>query len=284
LDETVREEVESGLALLRRGLAHRCLSDYTYRNLYLFRDAHSYRYLPGELPCISGISYGGAEFLLPLFDMADVEIERLRSILGDRAGFFPIARQAVDRLKSGLFSCSTSRDDADYLYQAETLVSFDGPGLGAKRSSVNRLLQRHSIRVQRLTDEHVDAALAVLDGWCHDKGKQPPDADIIPCREALLGTSGLRRLDGYAYYADGRAAGFILAEELNPGAMAIRFAKGRVEFDGIYPYMFQDFCERGRGEIQWVNFEQDLGLANFRRSKMSFRPAELLSKFSVKPA
>jgi hypothetical protein len=34
--------------------------------------------------------------------------------------------------------------------------------------------------------------------------------------------------------------------------------------------------------VQWLNFEQDMGLANFRRSKLSYQPSALISKFRVR--
>ena len=35
--------------------------------------------------------------------------------------------------------------------------------------------------------------------------------------------------------------------------------------------------------VAWLNFEQDLGIPGFRRSKMSYRPAALLSKLRLAP-
>ena len=44
--------------------------------------------------------------------------------------------------------------------------------------------------------------------------------------------------------------------------------------------MFQHFCT-AMPEVQWLNFEQDLGLANFRRTKLSYQPSALIPKFRV---
>ena len=61
----------------------------------------------------------------------------------------------------------------------------------------------------------------------------------------------------------------------------VRFAKGLNAFKGIYQYMFHHFCTRFARPVEWLNFEQDMGLPNFWRSKLSYRPAFLLSKFRV---
>lgn len=49
----------------------------------------------------------------------------------------------------------------------------------------------------------------------------------------------------------------------------MRFAKGLDSHKVIYPYMFQHFCMHFPRRMAWLNFEQDMGLPGFRRSKMS---------------
>jgi hypothetical protein len=86
------------------------------------------------------------------------------------------------------------------------------------------------------------------------------------------------------YYADGAPAGFLLSQELAPGVQTIRFAKGVDAYRGVYQYMFHHFCEAprpGGARVEWINFEQDLGLENFRRTKLSYAPHALLSKYRV---
>jgi len=77
------------------------------------------------------------------------------------------------------------------------------------------------------------------------------------------------------------AAGFLLAEELQAGVWVVRFAKGRVRFKGIAQYMFHHFAQAAPRPAHWLNFEQDLGLANFRRTKLSYQPSVLLAKWRV---
>jgi len=66
-----------------------------------------------------------------------------------------------------------------------------------------------------------------------------------------------------------------VVELLRVGRM--RFAKGLDAFKGLYQHMFQHYCQ-AMPQVAWLNFEQDLGLANFRRTKLSYKPAALLSK------
>jgi hypothetical protein len=77
--------------------------------------------------------------------------------------------------------------------------------------------------------------------------------------------------------------GFVLAQELQPGVFVMRFAKGLDSHVGIYPYMFQHFCHSLGRPVEWLNFEQDMGLAGFRRSKRSYGPVALIPKLRVRP-
>ncbi len=277
-----RDEIEARLARLRRPLAERAFSDGTFCNLHLFSEIHAYRYLPGSWPRIAGRAYDGTAILMPLFDVAAAPTEVLRDLQGSEAWFYPLPEEVLARLDPAQIESHAVRDDADYLYTASSFMSYDGPGLGPKRRAIGRLLATARIEVSPLRTDNHDAALAVLDGWCADKGRGPADADDPACREALADIMRGGPLYGFLHVADGMPAGFVILERLNPGVLVVRFAKGRTQFDGIFAYLFQDLVRRSAPELRWLNFEQDLGNRNFRRTKRSFRPTALLAKHRVR--
>jgi len=122
-------------------------------------------------------------------------------------------------------------------------------------------------------------ARQVLEAWMTAKGKQPGEADEQACLEALA-LCGALGLHGFLYRIAGRPVGFVLAQLIRPGVSVMRFAKGMDAFKGLYQHMFQHYCQ-AMPQVAWLNFEQDLGLANFRRTKLSYKPAALLSKVRV---
>jgi hypothetical protein len=274
--------IEARLAALRAPLAERALSDGTFCNLHLFREAHAYRYLPGPWPVIAGRTYDDAEILIPLFDIAAAPLEVLRELQGTQAWFYPLAEEVIARLDPTRFEHHALRDDADYLYPATAFAGYEGRGLGPKRHAVARLLASRDIKVSPLGRENGAAAQEVLEGWCADKGRGPDEADCPACREALAELLLGGPLAGFLHMADGAPAGFVIVETLNPGVLAVRFAKGRAQYDGIVAYLFQDLVRRFMPQPRWLNFEQDLGKANFRRTKRSFRPVALLAKHRVR--
>lgn len=281
LDPDLQPEIDTALRRLREGMAEACLSEFSFTNLYLFRREHDYRYLAGAYPCISGRTYDGARHLLPLFALHEAPPATLCSLLRGHDCFYPLTHAQVARLDPECFAASASRDDADYLYRADSFRHYRGSVLAKKRNLVKQLLASGSVRASRYSQAWQADALAVLQGWMADKGKQPGEADQLASIEALTRADQLG-LEGFVYHLDGQPAGFLLAEEVQAGVFIMRFAKGLDAFKGIYQYMFQHFCASFDRPVHWLNFEQDLGLANFRRTKLSYQPAALLSKFRVR--
>ncbi|MDN8616592.1 phosphatidylglycerol lysyltransferase domain-containing protein [Variovorax ginsengisoli] len=272
--------IEAALMRLREGSAEHCLSDHAFSNLYLFRQAHDYRYLPGDWPSISGRAYDGTRHLMPLFALHEAPLDVLRRLLDGHDCLYPIAQRHVDRLSPSQFRHWTSADDADYLFEARQFSDYPGRALARKRNQVRQLLATCVPRSVPFGVEAADAAREVLRGWMAQKGKAHGEADESACLEAIAEASTFG-LEGFIHFEGDQPLGFVLAQELQPSVFVMRFAKGLDSHVGIYPYMFQHFCRSFARPVQWLNFEQDMGLPGFRRSKRSYGPAGLIPKLRV---
>ena len=261
------------------GAPEATLSDATFTNLLLFREAHGWRLQRGELPCIAGRAYDGTRLLLPLFDLASAAPEALHERLQGHDAYGPLSDAEWQRLPQGRFVASSSPADADYLYSAEQFRHYRGALLQKKANLVRQLLAAHRVQSEPYHEGLAGEAAQVLQGWLDDKSKAQGETDDGPCLQALAEASSLG-LAGALFCVDGRAAGFVLAEPLAPGVEVMRFAKARNACKGLYQHMFQQFC-RQRPALRWLNFEQDLGLPNFRQTKQSYQPVRLLAKHRV---
>jgi uncharacterized protein len=255
------------------------LSDPWFANLYLFRAVHGWRLMRGEFPCVAGSAYDGTRLLIPLFELQDAPVDAVRELLRGHDAFGPLSDGQVARLDAAVFSWRSARDDADYLYPAVNFLHYRGTLLNKKRNLVKQLLAAHEVEAVPYHEGLAGEARQVLDEWVQAKHKQPGETDDAACVEALA-LAGTLGLQGFLYRAGGRPAGFVLAQRIASGVYAMRFAKGSARFNGIYQHMFQHFC-RSLPQVRWLNFEQDLGLANFRQTKLSYQPSALLAKHRV---
>ena len=257
------------------------LADPWFANLYLFRAAHDWRWHRGPWPCIAGHTYDGTRALLPLFALHETPAGAMRELLVGHDAFGPLSAAQAARLDATRWRLSHSRDEAEYLYPADRFRRYSGRLLQKKRNLVKQLLAESAVEARPYTPTLASQAEPVLEAWMDDKAKRPGEADDAPCREALVLSDRLG-LEGTLFCIEGRTAGFLLAEVLRPGVMVMRFAKGLNAYKGLYQHMFQQFCLTRPG-LQWLNFEQDLGLANFRQTKLSYAPTALLDKFFARP-
>jgi uncharacterized protein len=252
------------------------LADPWFANLFLFRAAHDWRWLRGEWPCIAGHAYDGTRFLLPLFDLTSAPVDALRALLTGGEVFGPLSGSQVSRLKPAEWCFSHAREDADYVYSAEQFRQYRGRLLQKKRNLVKQLLAQYDVEVVPYSTTLFSEGEQILETWLENRGKQPGETDDGPCRDALALADQLA-LEGTIYRIGGQAAGFVLAETIRPGLMVMRFAKALDAYKGLYQHMFQQFCQ-ARPALQWLNFEQDLGIATFRQTKLSYQPVALLNK------
>jgi hypothetical protein len=279
LEIALAGEIDARLAGLREQLGKDCLSDYVFSNLFLFRDAHTYRYLPGPHPCVAGVTYDGIRHLLPLFDLRSVSFEVLRKLLASHDCFYPVAAHVAGALGDARFTLTASPADADYLYPADNFRHYRGERLRKKRNLMQQLQDTCEVQALPLSPARLGDALAVLAQWMNDKDKGAGEADEAACRNALQ-LSAQFGFDSTVYYVLGEPIGFLIAQPLSRTVAVMRFAKGVDARKGIYQYMFHHYCV-SHPELAWVNFEQDLGLANFRQTKRSYQPCALLDKFRV---
>ena len=274
-----RDELEPLLAArwAHAGPPEHTLSDPWFANLFLFRAAHDWRLIrDGAHPCIAGRSYDGARLLIPLFDLAVAPPRALRTLLGPQDAFGPLSDAQAARLDASRFELTQHRDDADYLYPAAHFLHYRGTALNKKRNLVKQLLAAHMLEAVPYSEALAGQASAVLADWMQAKFKAPGETDDAACIEALS-LCGALGLHGYLHRIAGAPVGFVLAQRIQPGVAVMRFAKGLDAFKGLYQHMFQHYCQ-ATPDIHWLNFEQDLGFANFRRTKLSYRPVALLAK------
>ncbi len=281
LDLAWRDAWAQRIQALQASAGEHALADLSADNLYLFRQAHGYQFVEGEWPVVIGHTYDGTSHAIPLFDVAKVPTQALSSLLQQHGCLYPLSasqKQAWDNAHPGLpVHWASVRDDADYVYTGASFETYDG--LHAKRNLVKQLLAAHTVRALPYSQAFVGEALSILQGWLADKQKQAGDADDLPCREALK-LAPAWGWQGTVFWVDQQPAGFVLAELVQPCVWVMRFAKASTAFKGLPQYMFQHFCQdHAAREVRWLNFEQDLGLARFRQTKMSYRPRHLLTKY-----
>jgi hypothetical protein len=253
------------------------ISEYTFASLYLFRDKHNYRVIFDDEIFISGTTYDGINYIMPLFDLSKSDSEYVSRMSGKFGMLFPIPEEWLSALDPGVYDFSVNDNDSDYIHTVNKMINFSGKHLHGQKNLLSRFTdtyhhERFPLAAGRLTD-----AMKILNSWNKTASE---NTDYRECMEAIDLYEKLN-LCGGIFYADHEPAGFIIGEELNDKTFVLHFVKGRREFAGVYQYMFNSFAKIMPSKYCCFNLEQDLGLDSLRNAKMSYKPERMIRKYRV---
>jgi len=257
------------------------ISDYAFANIYLFRHISNYKFITKECGLfISGVNQQKQHYVMPLNDPVGCDTKTFRDILGDSDFFFPIPEAWLNYFRKDPFVITYDESESDYIYLTENMAGFKGKQYLRHRNHLNQFLSKYKPDAIPMAAIHRQDAMLVLEEWQHHSRKAKDKTDFEPCLEALQIFSELA-LWGIIYYIDGRPAGFIVGEALNADMFCLHFAKASRNYHGLYEFMFNDTAKRLLSQYKYLNLEEDMGNKNLRRTKYSYGPEFLITKYRV---
>jgi len=257
------------------------ISEFSFPNLYLFRETHKYEVATWDDEIwIRGRSRDGSSYFLPTRDTRTMDPGHLGRMAGTVDYLYPVPEEWLTAFPSADFTRTFDEADSDYLYETGKIATFAGKRLHKKKNLLNFFLKHYSHDAEPLTEARIPDALSILDAWQAESGQKEDYTDYGAAREALLRMDDLV-LCGGIWYADGQPSGYILGEEITSDTYALHFAKGLIRFKGIYQYIFSSFASVLPGMYAHLNMEQDLGKEALRHSKESYFPEMKLVKWRV---
>ncbi|MBF0123055.1 MAG: DUF2156 domain-containing protein [Candidatus Omnitrophica bacterium] len=257
------------------------LSEYSFSNLYLFRDSHDYHIIKeADSIFVSGKTYDGFRHVMPTGEISVADLSILKGLLHDYDFIFPVPEEWLGAFGGRNLKPSFVEGDSDYVYSVEQLATYKGSKFHDKKNLLNQFLSLYTPEAYPLTKERMGDAQIILDAWQEDVGGEKTSTDYFPCRDGLALYDELV-LCGGIYYVNGEPAGFILGEEINDAMFVFHFAKGRRKFKGMYQYMYNHFAGILPAKYTHINFEQDLGKLALKIAKSSYHPQQMLHKYRV---
>ena len=197
-----------------------------------------------------------------------------------------VAQSCVDR---GRFHIIEDRDNFDYIYAVDTLVSLAGKGFKDKRNRISRFLRNTDDKVHikevDLSDKATkDSLETVFLKWAQEKDKEDHETqnenDAI---KKLLDNVRFFSLIGLQVNIGGQIVGFSI-NELTTRAFAIcHFQKSILSYTNVDIFLTNIVAkELEKKGCKYVNWEQDLGLPGLKQLKMSYKPDHFLKKYTIR--
>jgi hypothetical protein len=256
------------------------LSEYSFTNLYLFRELHRYQVIQyNEEIFIKGMTRDQVPHIMLTSHPTKISPLHLQSILSEAQILFPIPENWLNDLERFLLQSSFKEEESDYLYAKPKLAQLPGRYLGKKRNLIKQLLKAHEVKAENLTNQIGDAE-QILRWWQKEHEEDFGETDYKACQEGIKNLESLQ-LKGRIIYIDQYPAAFAIGEKISKDCFAVHFGKALRSIKGLYQYLFQDLAQAVEDDCLWINLEQDLGIPGIRDTKHSYLPDRLLRKWRV---
>lgn len=283
-----KAEVDAALAKTDRSI-----SECSFANLYLFRDAHKYRLsrLEGMVLTLA-TGYDGSAYALPPWGEGDLSgaAEKLCALLvreGREAVIYPASEPLAARLPAEKWLREEDRDGADYVYLVENLAMLPGGRYHKKKNRLSKYLREigGEFAYSPLGLEHAEECAAIAESWCGERCSLDRPSTYLETKAAVEALR-LREelgLSGGVILVGGRVVAWCLGEPLDEETFVMHFEKGLPGVDGPAQLINREYCANALGAFKFVNREQDLGDPGLRQAKESYHPEHLAKKFRIRP-
>lgn len=249
--------------------------------------------------CIDGKYY----YAYPVAADENKRISSVRELLetGEDISFIGISETAKEEIQNNFpstFEIDENRDIFDYVYEREKLATLSGKHYAAKRNHIHRFEDYGQWQYEDLDKSNLKECWELELNWINNQldrqntadGKTPlieesrdNSVSILAEKNALkcaIDNFEELSLFGGAIRQNGRIVAFCIAERLNSDTCVVHFEKAYSEIQGAFQIINRQFAVY-HPEYEYINREDDIGDAGLRKAKLSYRPHNLVKKYSA---
>lgn len=209
-------------------------------------------------------------------------IEHLKS-MGATPRFSCLSPNDVLELK-GLFpdkfTYDYDRNNSDYLYESERLITLSGKKLHSKKNHYNAFTKSNNFVYRNIKDTDIDACKALFDMWYREK-----DENARLLSESKIATykllDNLKELEvtGGLLEVGGNIVACSVGEQITNDTALIHVEFANTEYRGAYAVINREFVKAEWRDCRYINREEDMGDEGLRRAKESYQPIALLDEY-----
>ena len=284
-------------------------SSYTLLANYIWRNTHKITWQQiGRYLCVAGLgtleTEDGEYFMsVPLTRDGIYEKESLRQTILEAKKIFENKGKAfemalipgslvpmLEEIFGDNIMLHHDREDDDYIYLKEELVSLKGRKLHNKKNHLNYFKRNYQYTYEELCPETVPEVREFLERINEEKRMELPeewrhilDLETLAIEE-LLDLVGKAPLLTGVIRIDGVVEAVTIGEYARTNSKEtalVHVEKAANQYRGLYQAINNEFCLRLPEETIYVNREEDMGMENLRQTKLSYKPFQLAEKYSA---
>ncbi len=278
-------------------------SGLSFSAQYMWRDINKFSWdIIGDYMCITGISHLELEegiilpFMFPpLTRTGEYDKESLRETIFkakevfDKAGqpfslrLVPFHLMEIIKEACPEMSFNDDRPNYDYIYLTQDLIDLKGRAYHSKKNHLNYFKKTYEYEYLELSSHMADDAMKFIDEFNSRKDVPPHEMEMLKMEEEAM-EDVFRNIESVGYSAgailiDGKIEAIAIGGQLGKNTITEHVEKANVNFRGLYQAINNEFCKNVASKAKYINREEDMGIANLRKAKLSYKPVKLLEKY-----
>ena len=201
------------------------------------------------------------------------------------AGLSPEEANELDELYPGKFIYDQVRNDYDYVYLLEKMVSLKGKKLHRKRNHLNAFIRNNLVwTFETITEENKAECIEMNKKWCIDIGCKDDKSlmDENCATKYFLKYFNELELQGGLIRVEDEVVAYTIGEVLNSDTYVLHIEKAFKDVQGAYPIINQQFAawvQEKYPHLIYINREEDMGAEGLRKAKLSYYPDKMAVKY-----
>lgn len=181
-----------------------------------------------------------------------------------------------------ILNVTEERDGADYIYRTSDLATLPGKNYQKKRNHISRFVRENpDYKFTVITPDNIHRAKKFQTDW-NGKYNTEDSWDLHSEQNGifrLLDNFTTLKLKGAMIETNGEIVAMTIAAPINERMVDIMVEKAYHEINGAYAIINRDFALNCLAQFEFINREDDMGLENLRKAKLSYFPYEIRKKY-----
>lgn len=298
------------ISIDNREILEQYLNGYEYKTSglsfsaqYMWRDINKFSWdMMGEYMCISGISHleleDGIElpFMFPpLTATGEYDKDALRETIYKAKEHFekkgqPFSLRLVpfhvmEIIKEAVpeMHFIDDRPNYDYIYLTQELIDLKGKAFHSKKNHLNYFKKTYEYEYVELTSDMADDAMRFISDFNKRKEVPAHEMEMLKMEEQAM-EDVFKNIEAVGYSAgailiDDNIQAIAIGGNLGKKTITEHVEKANVEFRGLYQAINNEFCRNVAAKAKYINREEDMGIPNLRKAKLSYKPVKLIEKY-----
>lgn len=188
----------------------------------------------------------------------------------------------LNELFDDQFVVDADRDSFDYIYNSADLINLSGKKYHSKRNHLARFNEL-SYSFTPITDNDIDDCIHFSTVTYNNKSSENEHSFIAEqyAINTYFSYFNELQLNGGIIRVDGNIVAVTIGEKLNSDTFCVHIEKADISYPGIYAGVNNLFAREFASDSMYINREEDLGIEGLRKSKLSYKPAFLLEKYTA---